>query len=523
MSNEFSPEMLPALFKERMKAELGYEYDDFIKSYEKPYRSALRINTLKFGGDELRNTINELYAADVDSAKEIIEEELGCKLEPVPWAKNGFYYDDTARPGKHPMHDAGLYYIQEPSAMRVATVGFDDNVILQDAAFTDAMANASSKDAFDNKNEFQQGTSGVLKVLDLCAAPGGKTTAIADFMQGEGVLVANEIHPSRAKILSSNVERMGITNCFVTNETPENLAQHFPGFFNKIFVDAPCSGEGMFRKEEDAIKCWSQENINLCAARQKDILQEAVKMLAPGGTLIYSTCTFAREEDEEIVKWLEKDLQLSCTYQEKMLPHQVDGEGHFIAVLVDKSVWSDAGKNIKTKRKQVRCSFNADLVDDFLNEVLRKEVKENLSLGKELISYGDNIYLAPSNVNLKGLKCLRPGLQLGKITTAKRSGEQRFTPAHAFALALHADEIEGYFMDLAATDAQRYLAGETIDANDSPSNIDDIMSEMGLSFKNYSFVVEGWVLFTICGVSLGWGKANDNIIKNHLPKGLRHN
>lgn len=192
-------------------------------------------------------------------------------LERVPWAEHGYYYTAQDTPGKHPYHEAGVYYIQEPSAMAPA------------AYLTRQMADGAGE-----------------RILDLCAAPGGKSTQIAAAMAGRGILISNEIHPARAKILSENIERMGIANAVVTNETPQRLAEHFSEYFTRIMVDAPCSGEGMFRKNEEACEQWSTQNVELCADRQDEILDCAASMLAGGGRLVYSTCTFAPAEDEEV-------------------------------------------------------------------------------------------------------------------------------------------------------------------------------------------------------------------------------
>ncbi|MDE6673233.1 MAG: RsmB/NOP family class I SAM-dependent RNA methyltransferase, partial [Acetatifactor sp.] len=266
--------MLPEAFLKRMQFQLGTEYTDFVESLEGERHRALRVNPLKSGG----------------SPSETRERFLSLspwQLEPVPWEEDGFYYvlagygrhpgqgekADYAQegPGRHPYHEAGVYYIQEPSAMAPVT-------------FLDV-----------NPGE---------RVLDLCAAPGGKSTQLAGRMQGKGLLVSNEIHPQRARILSENVERLGIRNCLVLNESPERLAEVFPDYFDRILVDAPCSGEGMFRKNENAGEEWSPENVEQCAARQDGILDCAVAMLRPGGRLVYSTCTFAPREDEGSVRRL---------------------------------------------------------------------------------------------------------------------------------------------------------------------------------------------------------------------------
>ena len=238
---------LPVKFLERMENMLGEEYAEFLASYEKERVYGLRINTLKMQAEEALR-------------------KLPFQLEPVSWCDTGFYYKEEERPGKSPYHEAGLYYIQEPSAMITAELA-----------------------------QIKPGE----KVLDLCAAPGGKTTQIACKLQGEGILVSNEINSARAAILSQNVERMGIKNGIVTNESPKRLSEHFVSYFDKIIVDAPCSGEGMFKKEPIAVAEWSEENVENCAKRQAEILTCAAKMLKPGGRIVYSTCTFAKQENED--------------------------------------------------------------------------------------------------------------------------------------------------------------------------------------------------------------------------------
>ena len=237
--------MLPDAFIRRMRGLLGPEADAFFASYDLPRAVGVRFHK---GPDRT---------------------DLPFVLDPVPWAAHGYYYDPAARPGLHPWHDAGVYYLQEPSAMAPA-------------ALLDP----------------QPGE----RVLDLCAAPGGKSTQLARAMEGRGILVCNEISPKRAKILSGNVERLGIANALVLNETPERLAERLPGWFDRVLVDAPCSGEGMFRKEEAALTDWSEDTVAMCAARQKSILEAAAKLLRPGGRLVYSTCTFAPEENEGVIE-----------------------------------------------------------------------------------------------------------------------------------------------------------------------------------------------------------------------------
>ena len=240
--------MLPSKFTNRMKFMLGQECDAFLVSFECVRSKALRINPCKLQG-----------------GREDAYSKLPFETKKILWEENGFVYKDEDEPGKHPLHMAGLYYIQEPSAM-------------SPVAYLDPKPGQ--------------------RVLDLCAAPGGKSTQIAGRMQGRGILVSNEINAGRAKILSENIERMGIGNAMVLNETPQNLSARFEGWFDRILIDAPCSGEGMFRKNEDAVTNWSPENVRLCADRQDEILDNAASMLAPSGRLVYSTCTFAPDEDE---------------------------------------------------------------------------------------------------------------------------------------------------------------------------------------------------------------------------------
>ena len=285
--------LLPEDFTARMRKMLtADEYEEFLSSYGKKRRFSLRINPLKVSRETFE-ALTEDFAGQEDSGSPVLsgspdfsgssalsgspgfsgdsEAEAGRdsrRLSPVPWEPDGFYYEEELRPGRHPRHEAGMYYIQEASAMVPAVLC---------------------------------GAQPGERVLDLCAAPGGKSTKLGASLRGEGVLVANEIHAGRAKILSSNIERMGIRNAVVTNETPQRLSSRFPSYFDRIVVDAPCSGEGMFRKEEEALRHWSLENVRMCAERQMEILEEAAVMLRPGGTLVYSTCTFAPEENEGVI------------------------------------------------------------------------------------------------------------------------------------------------------------------------------------------------------------------------------
>lgn len=274
---------LPQDFKDRVRCQLGESYEDFMAEYEKERVYGLRYNPIKIERQRLAEVLSSYQVA----------------LEAVGWAEEGFYYTSDAQPGKLPLHEAGAYYIQEPSAM-IAVSLLDP----------------------------QPGD----KVLDLCAAPGGKSTQIAGRLRGVGLLVSNEIIADRAKILSRNIERMGIANAVVLNETPERLAERFPAFFDRIVVDAPCSGEGMFRKDINAREEWSLGQVEVCAARQREILAYAAQMLKPGGMLVYSTCTFAPAENEEMAEWfIGRYPQFSLWCSEQIWPHRQRGEGHFAA------------------------------------------------------------------------------------------------------------------------------------------------------------------------------------------------
>lgn len=251
--------MLPEGFEARMCAHLGSEYEDFLASFDRPLCTGLRRNPLKTG-----------FTGDLSR----------FSLSPVPWCPTGFYYDAVSRPGLSPYHAAGLYYLQEPSAMAPAEL-----------------------------LDPQPGE----RVLDLCAAPGGKSTQLAGKLRGKGLLVCNEINAKRAKILSGNIERLGISNALVLNEHPKRLEERFAGYFDKILVDAPCSGEGMFRKEEAAVTDWTEDTNAICANRQLEILTSAAAMLRPGGRLVYSTCTFSPVENEGVISdflWKNPDFSV---------------------------------------------------------------------------------------------------------------------------------------------------------------------------------------------------------------------
>lgn len=438
--------MLPSSFLERMKRLLGEEYDAFLASYDKPRNTGLRVNPRK-------GAVKLPFCEDR-----------------VPWEPNGYYLLPDTRPGLHPYHDAGVYYLQEPSAMAPAR--------LLDAKPGEV-------------------------VLDLCAAPGGKATQIAAAMHGSGLLVCNEIHPKRARILSSNIERLGVTNALVLNEHPAKLAKRFPNFFDRILVDAPCSGEGMFRKEDAAVTDWSEETVAMCADRQSEILNSAAAMLCPGGRLVYSTCTFSPEENEGVISrflhshpdfftveidapWFEHghpewidDPADGIEHTFRLWPHKLRGEGHFAAVL--------------DRRGEKERTVGALQKTEPLPDCVREFIAENkLPLNGKAVSFGETFYLAPGQLpDLRGLHVLRAGLELGEV----RKG--RFLPAHALALALTDFPAKADY-PANSPEIDAYLHGQTLFA---PQN--------------------GWTLVCADGHPLGWAKGAGGVLKNHYPKGLR--
>ncbi len=452
---------LPEKFEKRMRELLGAEYEAFEQGYDAEHAAGMRVNTMKLSVEEF-------------------EKLAPVAVRKIPWISNGFYYDaDAAQPAKHPYYFAGLYYIQEPSAMTPA-----------------AVLPVTPGD----------------KVLDLCAAPGGKSTALAAKLNGEGVLVSNDISNSRAKALLKNLELFGTKNAVIISEPPAKLAERFAGYFDKILVDAPCSGEGMFRKSPAIMKNWEQYGVEYYQKLQREILPSAVKMLKPGGMLLYSTCTFSPEEDEDTLAFLLREypelsmVESSLSYEGfapgrpewadapeevkkaiRIWPHRMEGEGHFVALL-QKS--ADAvGEALVAER--VRPAKLSDEAKEFLERL-------SISFAPErIIAREDRLYYLPEELpNLSGLRILRSGLLLGEMK------KNRFEPSQALACALKADEYDNCY-SLAAEDEDviRYLKCETITAKES--------------------VKDGFVLVCVDGYPLGWGKVANGVIKNKYLAGWR--
>lgn len=482
---------LPPIFLQKMQSLLGTDYPALIESLKLPPTSGLRANTLKI-------------------SPQILSEQLPYTLLPVPWCPAGFWLKDTQpgdaqpSPGRHPYHAAGLYYLQEPSAM--------------------AAAEALSP---------QPGE----RVLDLCAAPGGKTTHLAALMDGRGLLVANEIHPKRAWELAENLERWGARHVVITSASAAQLALRFPAFFDSILVDAPCSGEGMFRKSDEARRDWSCELVMSCALRQAAILEQAVKMIKPGGRLVYSTCTFNPDENERILaQLLDNHPEFSVHVLPtpagaetgrvewagaarrapemagalRLWPHRGCGEGHFITAIQRSHAPSseeidlvrsrqsysrrprEAGKP-DSKNMQARQAFH-----EFCDACLHEQACNDLFSSNRLALVGTYLYALPDGSHaFDDLKMIHPGFWLGTIKGDKSA---RFEPSHALALGLRAHEVVNTIdLSLGDPNLYSYLRG-------------DVLVNKGEN---------GWVLVTVDHFSLGWGRRIDGRVKNYYPRGLR--
>ena len=477
--------ILPEDYKNRIRKQLEEEAEDFLESYNKSSIKSLRVNSRKNSNFQLpfvKNENNDEYL-DTISTKAFVK-----------WEKNGIYFADAedeteneesvklVEPGKSALHAAGAYYIQEASAMLPVT-----------------MLDINDEDH--------------MKILDLCASPGGKSTQIADYMNGKGLLVSNEIVPSRAKILSENIERMGVTNALVISEDPIKLAPRFEHFFDRILVDAPCSGEGMFRKHPEGCTVWSLENVSMCAKRQAYILDCAAQMLEFSGRIVYSTCTFSEEEDENVINdFLDRHPEYQRVGDDsRIFPHKDRGEGHFAAILEYKNKPEFRGFDKKIKKDKTRGQGKPDKRQiDLLLEFVKKYMNsckvlniESASIVKNLdkdienrlLMFGDKIYLCPEYMpDIKGITVLRPGLWLGTIA------KDRFEPSHALALALSLDEMR-----------------HAVDYDRDSQEIKGYLKGMTINYEGQN----GWYLICVNGLSIGWGKCSNNILKNHYPKGLR--
>ena len=459
---------LPKAFLCRMKEMLGSEYEAFLESYTKPRTFGLRLNTAKISAAEF-------------------EKIVPFPVAPIPWVKNAYFYPADVRPSRCPLYQAGLYYLQEPSAMTPASC-----------------LPAEPGDV----------------VLDLCAAPGGKATALGAALKGEGLLVANDISASRARALLRNLELFGVTNSLIVNETPARLLERFPAYFGKILLDAPCSGEGMFRKEEALAKDWTPEKSRELSQIQRELILQAADMLRPGGLLLYSTCTFAPTEDEGVVSWLlEKrpDMKLLEIPQHsgfspgvpgwgngmeslkrcvRLFPHKIDGEGHFMALLKKDGTGDNIRESVKTRTDPATEKW----LRLFFDEIGLRTLGGKPFDFSRVETKGDKVYyLPPDSADFRGLVFLRNGLYLGDLK------KNRFEPSQPFALALHKGDVEGT-ISLPVSDLrlERYLKGETLPI--APGE-----AAHG----------KGWHLLCVEGWPLGFGKLVNQTLKNKYPAGWR--
>lgn len=473
---------LPVEFLNKMKLLLGAEeFEEFLKSYDMPRFYGLRVNTLKISVEDFLKI-------------------SPFKLTPVPWTSDGFYYSEGENPGRHPYYYAGLYYIQEPSAM-----------------LPGAIIKAQPGD----------------RILDLCAAPGGKTVQMAAAMKGEGLLVSNDISSDRVKALVKNIELSGIRNAIVTNDTPEKLAGKFAGFFDKILIDAPCSGEGMFRKDEDAARSWEKFKCQKCASMQWDILKIVDRMLKPGGTLVYSTCTFSPEEDEIMIssflsecgnyefveipktagiepgrpEWSDGNAGLAKTV--RLWPHRVKGEGHYVAMLRKmetaqgqeiiayngssvRETGKNGGRSAKNGLKSDQAVSKKAIIDSFVSF---SEENLTIEVNGEFTIKGNNLYHLPVAVpDLDGIKVAKFGWYLGAF------GNGRFEPSHSMLVSLKEKDLKRSInFTSASKEVMSYLKGETL---------------MIEGEKGYAGIC-------VDGYTLGWGKQTGDMLKNLYPKGWR--
>ena len=502
---------LPEEFEIKMKKLLGAGYEEFLASYDRPRNFGLRVNVDKISPKEF-------------------EKIALFHLTKIPWTENGYYYEEQDMPARHPFYYAGLYYLQEPSAMTPAS-----------------------------RLVSQPGD----RVLDLCAAPGGKATELGARLHGKGVLVANDISASRAKALLKNIEVFGIRNSFVVNEVPAKLAENFPEFFDKILVDAPCSGEGMFRKDPAVAKVWDGNKPFECAKQQKEIITRAAQMLAPGGDMLYSTCTFSPEENEQVIQFLldsRDDMEIreiqpyegfapgrpevayegwdgECTdpVRRKMgtpdlkkcvriWPHKMAGEGHFLALLHKKAPGEEVAKEQNCEKVLASTAEHSAISD--IKGIGKPETKAlteffaDVSMEmnwKQVEVRKDQVYLVPEALGArKGLVFLRNGLYLGEIR------KDRFEPSQSFAMALKKEEYTAVVdLDYSDVRVEKYLRGETLEVDDIVEHNLQEAEKMSDTKSMKKRLEKGWQLVCVNGYPLGWGKLVNGTLKNKYHAGWR--
>lgn len=451
---------LPLEYLNKIKNFFGDDFDNYIDSFNYPHHMGIRTNLLKISPTELSNL-------------------LDFELSQVPWCDTGFYYSSDIRPAKNFYYNAGLFYIQEPSAMCVVS-----------------MLPISEGD----------------KVLDLCSAPGGKATHVASKLNNTGVVVCNDISTSRCKALIKNLELSGVTNAIVLNETPEKLSKHFPNYFDKIIIDAPCSGEGMFRKDKETLKNWTSESPSMYHDIQLNILNDAKSMLDFGGIIAYSTCTFSAEENElTISEFLENNpdfklidfdktvgfemgrkdtIHTSCEIEKtgRLLPHKVNGEGHFLALL------QKIQKDEQSINSQLKKIINVDSqvmkpIENFFHENMKIPVFNNIFLHKS------SIFSIPDGLDLSGLRVMRSGFHIGEIKS------NRFEPSQALAMGLKINDFQNNVnLDIDDERLLRYFKGESFPVDNCS---------------------DGWVIVCVNTYPIGFGKVHRGRLKNKYAVGWK--
>ncbi|WP_368189661.1 RsmF rRNA methyltransferase first C-terminal domain-containing protein [Blautia sp. 1033sp1_1033st1_G9_1033SCRN_220408] len=462
------PKYLPEEFLTRMNNMLGDDFQAFLNSYQQPRTFGLRVNTAKISCEEF-------------------EKIVPFPISPIPWIPGGYFYPENVRPSKCAFYQAGLYYLQEPSAMTPVSR------------------------LLPKPGEY---------ILDMCAAPGGKATALGAALKGHGLLVANDISTSRARALLRNIELFGIPNSFVTSTAPKDLVPCFPEFFHKIILDAPCSGEGMFRKDEALAKDWSPAKSQELSLIQRELILQAADMLRPGGYLLYSTCTFAPQEDEGTVSYLlenRPDMELvempgyegfsdgvpawgkgqpQLTRSVRIFPHKMNGEGHFMALLHKPGQTISEISPVFTKPNRTAFEY----IDAFFREIGLKSLGGQPFDWNRVEIKGDKVYyLPPVSCSIRRINFLRNGLYMGDLK------KNRFEPSQPLALALHKGEVSSVItLPVQDQRLERYLKGETLLIN----------PEEAASPK-------GWQLLCVEGYPLGFGKLVGQTLKNKYPSGWR--
>lgn len=431
---------LPKHFEEQMKSQLGESYEDFIKTYDQETHRGIRVNTLKISVEDFFKITD-------------------FELEPVPWTTDGFYIKDI-RPAKHPHYFAGLYYIQEPSAMLPAVI-----------------LNPSETDI----------------VLDLCAAPGGKTMQLAAMMKNHGLLIANDISTNRIRGLMRNAELMGLRNLVILNEKQDKISLALRGKVDKLLIDAPCSGEGMFKKHEDAISAYEDYDVQACVTMQKAILDDILNVLNETGEMVYSTCTFNRHENEEMIDYARQVKAMTLLPIEKehgfkeginmpevarIYPHYVKGEGHFAAKLK-----LDGEKQVIKVDESVL--EPPEVLKQFMKDYLKEPLKGHFKVVK------DKVFLLPEKmVSLNHVKVVKTGWYIGDLK------KNRFEPSHAFALGLKASQVKQVIdFPSDSQEVMKYLKCETVSCEGQ---------------KGYNLVCTD-------GHPIGWCKWANGKLKNLYP------